>query len=60
MTPGYWQAVEKAFHGFFNIAIRKTWFSNVSHFQWLAAIENDGTSLYRAQGVEKQSFSTPC
>ncbi len=48
MTPGYWQAVEKAFHGFFNIAIRKTWFSNVSHFQWLAAIENDGTSLYRA------------
>jgi len=35
-------------------------FSNGSHFQWLAAIENGGTSLYRAQSAEKQSFSTAC
>jgi hypothetical protein len=62
-----WQVVEKAVHGFFNIAIPTplsripalrgietsclaTWFSNGSHFQWLAAIKNDGTSLYRLAG----------
>jgi len=49
-----------AIHGFFNIVIRKTWFSNDSHFQWHAAIENGGTSLYRAHSVEKQCFSTEC
>jgi hypothetical protein len=32
---------------FFDIAIRKTRFSNGSHFQWLAASENGGTSLCR-------------
>jgi len=37
-----------------------TRFSDGSHFQWLAAMENGGTSLYRAQLVEKQSFSTSC
>jgi len=52
--------LKKTIHGIFNIAIRKTWFSNCSHFQWLAAIENDGTSLYLKQQVEKQSFSTGC
>jgi len=52
------QSVEKTIHGIFNNAIRKTWFSNCSHFQWLAAIENDGTSLYRTLPVEKQGFST--
>jgi len=35
-------------------------FSNGSHFQWPTAIENDGTSLYRAQPAEKHSFSTGC
>jgi hypothetical protein len=53
-----YQSAEKTIHGIFNVAIRKTWFSNGSHFQWLAAIENDGTSLYRTQPVEKQRFST--
>jgi len=52
--------LNKAIRGFFNIAIRKTWFSNYSHFQWLAAIENNGTSLYRKQFVEKPGFSTNC
>ena len=52
--------LKKAIHGFFNIVIRKTWFSNDSHFQWHAAIENGGTSLYRAHSVEKQCFSTEC
>jgi hypothetical protein len=37
-----------------------TWFSNGSHFQWLIAIENGGTSLCRAQPAEKQSFSAGC
>jgi hypothetical protein len=37
-----------------------TRFSNGSHFQWLTAIKNDGTSLCRAQHVEKRSFSTSC
>jgi hypothetical protein len=37
-----------------------TRFSNGSHFQWLTAIENGGTSLCRAQPAEKQSFSTGC
>jgi hypothetical protein len=53
-------SVEKAIHGFFNIATRKTRFSIGSHFQWLAAIENGGTSLYRSQQVEKPGFSTSC
>jgi hypothetical protein len=44
----------------FGLLSPATWFSNCSHFQWLAAIENDGTSLYRTQPVEKQSFSTGC
>jgi len=50
--------LKKTIHGFFNIVIRKTRFSNDSHFQWLTAIENGGTSMYRAQPAEKQSFST--
>jgi hypothetical protein len=37
-----------------------TRFSNDSHFQWLTATENGGTSMYRAQPVEKQGFSTGC
>jgi len=49
---------EKTIHGFFNIVIRKAWFSNDSHFQWHVVIENGGTSLYRAHAVEKQCFST--
>jgi hypothetical protein len=52
--------VEKTIYGIFNIAILRTWFSNCRHFQWLAAIENDGTSLCRTQPVEKQNFSTGC
>jgi len=52
--------LKKAIHGFFNIATRKTWFSNVSHFQWLIAIENGSTSLYRAQPAEKLCFSAGC
>jgi hypothetical protein len=55
-----WQSIEKAIHGFFNIAIRKTWFSNGTHFQGLTAIENVGTSLCRTQLAEKYSFSTSC
>jgi hypothetical protein len=35
-------------------------FSDGFHFQWLAATENDGTSMYRTQLAEKQSFSTSC
>jgi len=50
----------KAVHGFFNIAIRKTRFSNGSHFQGLSAIENSGTSMYRAQHAEKHRFSACC
>jgi hypothetical protein len=53
-------SLEKTIRGFFNIAIRKTWFSNGSHFRWPTAIKNGGTSLYRAQFVEKQSFPTNC
>jgi hypothetical protein len=52
--------LKKAIHGFFSIVIRKTWFSNDSHFQWLSATENGGTSMYRTQPVEKQGFSTGC
>jgi len=37
-----------------------TRFSNVSHFQWLTATENGGTSMYRAPPAEKQGFSTSC
>jgi len=33
--------------------------SHFLHFQWLTAIENGGTSMYRKQGVEKRCFSTP-
>jgi len=50
--------LKKAIHGFFNIVTRKAWFSNDSHFQWHAAIENGGTSLYRARPAEKRCFST--
>jgi hypothetical protein len=49
--------LEKAIHGFSNIANRKTWFSICSHFRWLEAIENGGTSMYRAQPSEKLRFS---
>jgi hypothetical protein len=52
--------LKKTKHGFFNIAIRKVRFSNGSHFQWPAAIENGGTSVYRAQPAEKHGFSTAC
>jgi hypothetical protein len=57
------QSVEKALHGFFNIAhsqtpICKSRIANGSDLQWPAAIKNGGTSLYRTQPVEKQSFST--
>jgi hypothetical protein len=48
----------KAIQGFFNIVNRKTRFSIDFHFRWLAATENGGTSLYRAQLVEKRCFST--
>jgi len=53
-------SVEKAFHGFSNIVFRKTRFSKDSHFQRLAAVQNGGTSLYRAQLAEKLRFSTSC
>jgi hypothetical protein len=56
----FWQAVEKTIHGFFDFVIRKTRFSNDSHFQWLTATENGGTGMYRAQPAEKHGFSTGC
>ena len=31
-------------------------FSDPLHFQWLVAIENDGTSLYRSTGCRKTEF----
>ncbi len=37
-----------------------TRFSIDSHFQWLEATDNGGTSMYRAQPVEKRCFSTRC
>jgi len=55
-----YKIVEKAFRGFFNLDFPKTWFSKVSHFQRLAAVENGGTSLYRAQFVEKLRFPYSC
>jgi len=41
---------------FFNDAMRKVRFSDPSHFQWLIAIENDGTSLYRLTDCRKTEF----
>jgi len=46
--------LKKAVHGFFNIVIRKAWFSNDSHFQWLTATENAGTSMYREQQAARE------
>jgi hypothetical protein len=46
-----WQVVEKAFYRVCDIAVRKTRLSNASHFQWVATIENDTTSLYRTQAA---------
>jgi len=34
--------------------------AHIFNGQWLAAIENDGTSLYRSQPAEKRCFSTGC
>ncbi len=49
--------LKKSVHGLFNIAIRKAWFSNGSHFQWLAAIKKGGTSLHRELTTRNRSFS---
>jgi hypothetical protein len=46
--------LKKAIHGFFNIVIRKAWFSNDPHFQWLTATENAGTSMYREQQAARK------
>jgi hypothetical protein len=48
--------VEKVIHDLFNHAIRKVRFSDRLHFQWLTAIGNDGTSLYRPAGRRKTGF----
>jgi len=45
---------------FFNDGSGKHGFSLPSFFQWLTAIENGGTSLYRTQAAEKLRFSTAC
>jgi hypothetical protein len=45
--------IEKVIRDIFDCADRKTWFSNGAHFQWLRAIENAGTSLYRIPGCQK-------
>jgi hypothetical protein len=55
-----WQSVEDAIHGFFNIVFRTTRFPKDSLFQRLAAAKKGETSLYRAQLVERFSFSTGC
>jgi hypothetical protein len=46
-----------ALHGIWT-SCPATRFSIDFHFRWLAATENGGTSLYRAQLVEKRCFST--
>jgi len=48
--------LKKAIPDFFNDAIRKIRFSDRLHFQWLIAIENVGTSLYRLAGCGKTRF----
>jgi len=44
--------LKKAVHGLFNIAIRKTRFSNGPHFHRQIAYENGGTSC-TARGLPK-------
>jgi hypothetical protein len=52
--------LKKAIRDFFNVVVRKAWFSNDSHYQWLAVIDNGGTSCTASQAAEKLRFSTAC
>jgi len=47
------QAVEKALPWAFSTTEAENAVSRFLHFQWHTAIENGGTSLCRAQAVEK-------
>jgi hypothetical protein len=48
--------LNKAIHGFFNIAIRKRGFRIAPIFIGFTTIKNGGTPLYRKQPVEKPGF----
>jgi hypothetical protein len=52
------QVAEKAFNGFFSNATREVIFSAGSHFLWLTAIENDGTSRDAPQTAKTEFFSS--
>jgi len=59
-SAGGWQDVEKVPPRTFSTTEAENAVSRFLHFQWLAAIENGGTSLCRTQAVEKHRFSSAC
>ncbi len=48
--------LEKVIHDLFKGSIRKVRLSDRLHFQWLMAIENDDTSVYRLASCRKTWF----